>query len=78
MNQSMKDRMQSIQELTNYIYSKSPKEREKLLSQLSSPMRDKVMKVRKLQMGRLPSAKKGHWTGERGNSNFVGCPVLRS
>lgn len=70
MSKGIKERMLHIQELANHIYSLPAKDREALLAKMSPEMRNKIIKVRQLQMGRLPSAKKGKWTGEPGNSTF--------
>ena len=71
MNQSIKDKMQQIQRLTNYIYKLPSKAREHVLNQLSPEMRKMVEEVRMKQMGRLPSNDKGTWNGEPGNSTFT-------
>lgn len=69
MNQPVKDKMQQIQRLTNYIYGKPSPSDE--LNKLNPKMRELVEKTRINQMGNLPSLTKGTWSGEPGNSSFT-------
>ena len=70
---SMKDRMVSIKQITKYIYSLPEAERNKILKSMSTEMRTKVLKTRKLMTTRIPpkTTPKGRWAGEWGNSDFI-------
>lgn len=73
MSMSIKDRMVTIKQLTKHIYSLPEAERNKALKSMSTEMREKVVKMRKLMTTGMPPkpSPKGSWTGERGNSDFI-------
>ena len=71
MKLSMKERMVTIQKITKHIYDLPEAERKKILANLSPDFRDKILSTRKLMTRRFPSAEKGLFKGERGNSDFL-------